>query len=190
MSVAVVVAARVAHGMSVAVVVAVRVAHGMSVAVVVAVRVAHGMSVAVVVAVRVAVPPAGELEPEKPGPGRDQETSDERVLDVLDGRAQLQTDDHEDPTEQQRDRDVGDSGQGRERGHAAQRIALRAAEDGQWHPVVGEDGVAEADARSRQERSETVHTRRLNSYKVCNRCFLSSRIAGTLSVRLEDEEER
>ena len=85
--------------------------------VVVIVIVSVAVSMAVLVSAgSVAVPATGELEPGEDETGEDQDRADDRVLGVFDRGSKLQADDDDDGTEDERDEDVCDAGEGGEPG--------------------------------------------------------------------------
>jgi hypothetical protein len=105
----------------------------------------QAVTVLVVVFVMVAV--AGHLEYEKADPCGDQDAANDRVLRMLDRRAKLQTDHDDQRTKPDRDQHVRQPSQPRQARDPRKRVPPRAAEHSQRHPMVGQDGVPESDAR-------------------------------------------
>jgi hypothetical protein len=70
---------------------------------------------------------------------------------VYDRVAEAQPRRDEQRAEQQRERDVGARGGQRAAHGPGQRLAAGAAENGERGPVVGQGGVAEADARGGED---------------------------------------
>lgn len=121
--------------------------------VVVIVIVSVAVSMAVLVSAgSVAVPATGELEPGEDETGEDQDQADDPVLGVFDRGSKLQADDDDDGAEDERDEDVCDAGEGGEPGDASRWIPLNPADNGEWHPVIGQDRVSESDAGCRGEK--------------------------------------
>jgi hypothetical protein len=107
--------------------------------------------VVVVMIVIVVVAVAGELEHKESDPGRDQDAADDRVLGVLNRRAKLQPDHDDHRTETDRDEHVRHAGETREARDSRKGVPARAAEDGEWHPVIRQDRVPESNSRRRGE---------------------------------------
>jgi hypothetical protein len=114
------------------------------------VRVAVSMFVRMVVPV-VSVP--GQLQCREAEAGEDQDGADDGVLRALDRGAELQADGDDDGAEGDRDENVRDAREPRQPGNAGERVAAGAPDDRERHPVVGEDGVPEADAGGRGDQS-------------------------------------
>jgi len=64
----------------------------------------------------------------------------------------LQADGDDYGSEQDRDEDVGDAGEAGESRYSCQWVAARAAEHGERNPMIGQDGMAEADASGGREQ--------------------------------------
>ena len=113
----------------------------------------------VVVVVVVAVAMTGEVEHAEADAGGNQHAADDRVLGVLDGRAEPQSNRDDHGAKDDRDEDVRDSGQSGEPRDARERVAAGAAKDRERHPVVGQDRMTETDAcgRSKQRRTCAGH---------------------------------
>jgi hypothetical protein len=109
-----------------------------------------GVGVIVVVAV------AGQLQDGEPEAGGDQDRAHNRVLGTLDSRTKLESDGDDHAAQHDRDQDMGHPGQAGEPGHAGERIASGASQDGQRHPVVGQDRVPEADPCGGGQEGRTV----------------------------------
>lgn len=110
----------------------------------------------VVVVVVVVVTAAHQLQDGEPETGGDQDRAHDGVLGALDGRAELESDGDDHAAEHDRDQDMGHPGQARQPGHAGEWIATRTAEDRQRHPMVGQNGVAEADAGGCSQECRSV----------------------------------
>ena len=98
-----------------------------------------------VVVVMVAV--TGQLEHEEADPGGDQDAADDRVLRVLDRRAELQPDHDDHGAKPDRDQHVRQSSQAGQAGDPRERVPPRAAQHSERDPVVGQNRVPEADTR-------------------------------------------
>ena len=102
-----------------------------------------------VVVVMVAV--TGQLEHEEADPGGDQDAADDRVLRVLDRRAELQPDNDDHGTKPDRNQHVRHPSQPGQAGDPRKRITTRAAKHSERHPMVGQDRMPESDTRRGDE---------------------------------------
>ena len=105
------------------------------------------VTVVVMVVVVVMVAVTGRFEHEKADPGGDQDAADDRVLRVLDRRAELQPDQDDQGTQRDRDQYVRQPSQAGQASDPRERVTPRAAEHCERHPVVGQNRVPEADTR-------------------------------------------
>ena len=109
--------------------------------------------VVVVMIVVVTWPAPGGLERGEADAGGDQQAPDDRVLGARRPRAELQPDGDEHRPQHDREQDVGHAGEAREARDLGHRVSPRPSQHGQRHPVVGQDGVAEADSGGRGKQS-------------------------------------
>jgi hypothetical protein len=110
------------------------------------------VAMVVIVIVIVVVTVTGQLEHQEADAGGDQDAPDDRVLGVLDGRAELQPDRDDHRPEGDRHEHVRDPGQPGQARDPRQRITAGATEHRERDPVVGQDRVTEPDARRRGEQ--------------------------------------
>jgi hypothetical protein len=94
---------------------------------------------------RVAVTATPKLEDDESDASDEQNRTDDRVLGVLDARAELQSDHDEHGAERKRDEHVRDPGKAGEASDTPERVALSPCHHRKWNPVVGHDRVAETD---------------------------------------------
>lgn len=118
--------------------------------------------------VRVSVAATGELEHEEGRARHHEQAADDQILVAHDGGAQAESDGDQQRAEHEGERHVR-SGGGEGAAHrAAQRLATGTAEHRERGPVVGQDGVAEADARGgEQQRWSGVHASTLATVFAC-----------------------
>ena len=98
----------------------------------------------------------GQLHDRESQAGGDQDRAHDRALGALDGRAELESDGDDHAAEHDRHQDMGHPCQARQPSHAGERIAPGTAEDGQRHPVVGQNGVPETDAGGSSQECRAV----------------------------------
>lgn len=104
------------------------------------------MIVVMVMMVTMPVTAAAQLEQAKGDSGRDQDPPDDRVLRMLDGRSELQPDDHDHCAQDHRYKQVSHAGQPRETRDPCHRVLLGAPHHRQGNPLVRKNCVPEADA--------------------------------------------
>jgi hypothetical protein len=118
---------------------------------------ARRLGVVVVMVVVVSMAVTGQLQHGEAQTGGDENAAHDRVLGILDGRAELQSHGDDHTTQHDRDQYMGRPGQAGQPGYPGQRVAPGPAQHGQRHPVVRQDGVAEAHAgRGGQQRRSVL----------------------------------